>query len=114
MKASKRKVDYEFPVKNISGKTSKNVNGYFRFHYGEKRFVQTKPYEDNPTDNQLNSRAQFAELRRQVSLQLHDPVLGPAWRKKYEAEKKRLKDAFPYKIITGYVYAQLKAGNSPQ
>ena len=112
MAKSKRTVELIYPLNKLSGKISKNENGYFRFQYGEKRFVATKPYVDNPTENQLNSRASFAELRRRVSEEINDPVKGPIWRKKFESQKKRLKDKFRYHILPGFVYAELKAGHT--
>ena len=114
MAKSQSTVEFVYPLNKLSGKTNKNENGYFRFQYGERRYVVTKPYVDNPTENQLNSRAAFGELRRRVSQEIHDPILGPIWQKKFDAEKKKLKDKFPYKLLQGYVYAEIRAGRGIQ
>ena len=110
MGKSKKEVIFEVPVKAIHGKPGKGADGYYRHHYGKQRFVRTKKYEDHPTENQILSRRAFSELRRRVAAEIHDPLRGPLWQQRFEEEKLRQGDKFPYSILAGFVYAELKAG----
>ena len=112
MSKSKNEVIFDIPVKAIHGKPGKDAGGYYRHHYGKQRFVRTKKYEDHPTENQIASRRAFGELRRRVAQEIHDPITGPLWQQRFEAEKLRQGDKFPYSILSGFVYAELKAGQT--
>ena len=61
MGSSKNEVIFDVPVKTI---------------YGKQHFVRTKKYEDHPTENQILSREAFAELKRRVASEIHDPIKG--------------------------------------
>ncbi len=93
------------PNRRLHGKLHKCDPYYFRFHYGKQRlvFIQ-KQYIDRPTANQQASRNTFTTIRKEVSRQLHDPILRARWERKFKQEKAG------YKFLHTYVYAQLKAG----
>ena len=110
MGKSKNEVIFDVPVKTIHGKPGKDVDGYYRHHYGKQRFVRTKKYEDYPTENQIASRRAFGELRRRVAQEIHDPIKGPWWRQQFNEEKLRQGDKFSYSLLAGFVYAELKNG----
>ena len=112
MGKSKNEVIFDVPVKAIHGKPGKDVDGYYRHHYGKQRFVKTKQYKDHPTENQIASRKAFGELRRRVAQEIHDPVMGPLWQQRFDQEKQRQGDKFPYSILSGFVYAQLKSAQT--
>ena len=112
MSKSKNEVIFDIPVKAIRGKPGKDAGGYYCHHYGKQRFVRTKKYEDHPTENQIASRRAFSELRRRVAQEIHDPVKGTQWQQRFNEEKLRQGDKFPYSILAGFVYAELKAGQS--
>ncbi len=112
MGRSKNEVIFDVPVKAIHGKPGKNANGYYRVHYGKQRFVRTKKYEDHPTENQILSRKAFAELRRKVASEIHDPIKGLLWQQRFEQEKLCQGPKFPYYTLPGFMYAELKAGRT--
>ena len=109
MSKSKNEVIFDIPVKAIHGKPGKDAGGYYRHHYGKQRFVRTKKYEDHPTENQIACRRAFSELRRRVAQEIHNPITGPLWQQRFDEEKLRQGDKFPYSILSGFVYAELKA-----
>ena len=112
MSKSKNEVIFDIPVKAIHGKPGKDAGSCYRHHYGKQRFVRQKKYEDHPTENQIASRRAFGELRRRVAQEIHDPVKGAQWQQRFDEEKLRQGDQFPYSILAGFVYAKLKAGQS--
>jgi hypothetical protein len=100
------KITFETPVKYVQGKLSKSDNSYFSVRNGKACLTKCyNQYDGGNTEQQQAARQRFADVQRQVTAELADPVKREEWEALFAAQDK-------HHTLRGFVFAMLYSESS--
>lgn len=80
------KIDYEYPVKAVHGKTTKDSNKYERVRYGKSHSVEllNPRTRDKWTAHEWAVKRNFGDAQAEAARIYNDPVLFAPYKEKYD------------------------------